>query len=94
MFNAEVFTFIAILAVVIWDVAVSRHGIQGLVEGEDGGTWGSPSRLRKEKVGISGLPTDITRRLPDAGGGEGRRWRGRQGGTSRTLVAASAGEAW
>ena len=74
-----------------------RHGIQGLVEGKDGGTGGLPSRLREEKVGISGLPTDITRRLPEAGGGEaeGRRWRGRRGGgsSSETLVAASAREA-
>ena len=28
------------------------------------------SRLREEKVGISGLPTDITLRLPEAEGGE------------------------
>ena len=73
---------------------LSRHGIQGLVEGEDGGTGGSPSRLREEKDGISSLPSDITLRLPEAGGGEGRMWRGRQGGTSGTLVAASAREAW
>ena len=39
--------------------------------GEGEGTGGSPSRLRGEKVGISGLPNDITRRLPEAGGGEG-----------------------
>ena len=52
--------------------------------------------MREEKVGISGLPTDITLRLPDAGGGEGRRWRGRRGGGSFSgmLVAASAREAW
>ena len=31
-----------------------------------------PSRLREENDGMSGLPTDITRRLPEAGGGEGR----------------------
>ena len=35
-----------------------------------------PSRLREEKVGMSGLPTDITLRLPEAVGGEGRIWRG------------------
>ena len=29
-----------------------------------------PSRLREENDGMSGLPTDITRRLPEAGGGE------------------------
>ena len=34
-----------------------------------------PSRFREEKVSISGLPTDITLRLPEAEGGEGRRWR-------------------
>ena len=68
------------------------HGIQGLIKGEiggeDGGTGGLPSRLREEKVGMSGLPTDITLRLPEAVGGEGRMWRGRQGGTSGALVAA------
>ena len=72
------------------------HGIQGLIRGEvggeivggDGGIGGLPSRLREEKVGMSGLPTDITLRLPEAVGGEGRMWRGRQGGTSGTLVAA------
>ena len=61
--------------------------------GGEGG--GAPSKL--EKVGTSSLPThDITRRLPDSGGGEGRRWRGRRGGgsSSGTLVAASAREAW
>ena len=56
------------------------HGIQGLITGEVGGEdgviGGLPSRLREEKVGISGLPTDITRRLPESGGGEGRMWRG------------------
>ena len=42
------------------------HGIQGLIRGEvggeivggDGGTGGLPSRLREEKVGMSGLPTE------------------------------------
>ena len=54
-----------------------------------------PSRLREEKVGISGLPTDITLRLPEAEDGDGRRWRERRGeGSSGTLVAASAREAW
>ena len=70
------------------------HGIQGLirgeVRGEDGGSEGLPSRLREEKVGMSGLPTDITRRLPEAGGGEGRMWRGRGGASSIALVAALA----
>ena len=52
--------------------------------------------LREEKVGVSDLSTDTTWRLPDAGGGEGRMWRGRQGGgsSSEALVAASAREAW
>ena len=73
---------------------LSKHGIQGLVGGEGGGTGVSPSREREEKVGISSLPTDITRRLPEAGGGEGRMWRRRLGESSETLVAASAREAW
>ena len=42
------------------------HGIQGLIRGEvggeivggDGGIGGLPSRLREEKVGMSGLPTE------------------------------------
>ena len=45
--------------------------------GEGGGGAGGgdedPSRLRVEKVGISALPKDITRRLPEVGGGD-RRW--------------------
>ena len=57
------------------------HGIHGLISGEiggeDGGTGGLPSRLREEKVGMSGLPTNITLCLPEAVGGEGRIWRGR-----------------
>ena len=52
--------------------------------GEGGGGAGGgdedPSRLRVEKVGISALPKDITRRLPEVGGGD-RRWQsGIQGG--------------
>ena len=43
-------------------------GGAGEAEGED-----DPSRLREEKVGISGLPRDITRRRPVDGDGE-RRW--------------------
>ena len=62
--------------------------------GGGGAGVGDPSRLREEKDGMSGLPTDLTRRLPEAGGGEGRRWRGRGGSSSGTLVAASAREAW
>ena len=38
-----------------------------------------PSRLRVEKVGISGLPKDMTLRLPEVGDGE-RRWRSGRGG--------------
>ena len=42
------------------------HGIQGLIRGEvggeiiggGGGTGGLPSRLREEKAGMSGLPTE------------------------------------
>ena len=65
-----------------------RGEVGGEIVGGDGGTGGLPSRLREEKVGMSGLPTDITLRLPEAVGGEGRMWRGRQGGTSKALVAA------
>ena len=62
---------------------MGRRGDGGAGVGED-----DPSMLREEKDGMSGLPTDITRRLPEAVGGEGRMWRGRQGGTSGALVAA------
>ena len=51
-----------------------------------------PSRLREEKDGMSGLPTDITRRLPEAGGGEGRMWRGRGGSSSGTLWLPQGGQ--
>ena len=74
------------------------HGIQGLVGGEVRGTRGSPSRSREEKVGISSLPTDITRRLPEAGGKDVEGATGRiQRNTAlhcTALVAASAREAW
>jgi len=46
--------------------------------------------LRVEKVG-SCLATVVTLRLPEAGGGEGWSWRGREG---LVVVAASAKEAW
>ena len=48
----------------------------------------------QEKVGISALSksTVITLDLPEAGGRQGRRWRGCWGGSSETLVAASARE--
>ena len=52
--------------------------------GEGGGGAGEgeedPSRLRVEKVGISPLPRDMTRRLPEVGDGERRWWSGRLGG--------------
>ena len=89
MLNANRAASVTNFTVVILDISQSsKHGIQGLVGSEDGGTGGLPSRLREEKDGMSGLPTDITRRLPEAVGGEGRMWRGRHGGTSGTLVAA------
>ena len=47
--------------------------------GGAGGGEEDPSRLRVEKVGISGLPKDMTRRLPEVGDGE-RRWRSGRGG--------------
>ena len=46
-------------------------GGAGEAEGED-----DPSRLREEKVGISGLPRDMTRRRPVDGDGERRWWSG------------------
>ena len=70
-------------------------------EGGDGGGGAGggeedPSRLRVEKVGISALPKDITRRLPEVGGGD-RRWQsGRRGGVggSRGGGSTSARAAW
>ena len=64
--------------------------------GEGGGGAGGgdedPSRLRVEKVGISALPKDITRRLPEVGGGD-RRWqsgiRGGGGGGGSTSARAA-----
>ena len=64
--------------------------------GEGGGGAGGgdedPSRLRVEKVGISALPKDITRRLPEVGGGD-RRWqsgiRGGGGGGGSTSANAT-----
>ena len=54
--------------------------------------------MREEKVGISGLPTDITRRLPDAGGGEGDReepaehwWPPQPGKPGEQLLAGCGG---
>ena len=68
--------------------------------GEGGGGAGGgdedPSRLRVEKVGISALPKDITRRLPEEEGGD-RRWQiGRRVGVggSRGGGSTSARAAW
>ena len=61
--------------------------------GVGGGGDESPSILRVEKVGTSCLTLVVTLCLPKAGGGEGWSWSG-QGGSSETLVAASAREAW
>ena len=56
------------------------NGEGGEGGGRAGGGEEDPSRLRVEKVGISALPKDITRRLPEVGGGD-RRWQsGRRGG--------------
>ena len=75
---------------------------RGRENGEEGGGAGGGeedlSRLRVEKVGISGLPKDMTRRLPEVGDGE-RRWRsgrgggveGSQGGDSTSAIAVTAG---
>ena len=41
--------------------------------GVKGGREDDPSRFREAKVGISGLPRDMTRRRPMDGDGE-RRW--------------------
>ena len=70
----------------------------GVVGGGDGEGDGedSPSRLREEKVGISGLPRDMTRRRPVDG--ERRWWSGRggRGGDEAggTFTSALAREAW
>ena len=80
VFRAEISAFEAMFTMFIRDVTVVHAWdpwVSGEIGGEDGGTGGLPSRLREEKVGMSGLPTDITLRLPEAVGGEGRIWRGR-----------------
>ena len=53
------------------DCGVGEVGGGGI--GEVGGGVGDkwPSTLRVEKVGMSGLATAVTRRLPDSGGGDG-----------------------
>ena len=63
--------------------------------GGAGGGEEDPSRLRVEKEGISGLPKDMTRRLPEVGDGE-RRCSGRRGGAggSRGGGSTSARVAW
>ena len=72
----------------------------GVVGGGDGEGDGedSPSRLREEKVGISGLPRDMTRRRPVDGDGERRWWSGRggRGGDEAggTFTSALAREAY
>ena len=48
--------------------------------GGAGGGEEEPSRLREEKLGISGLPTDMTRRRPEVWVGDRRCLRGRDGG--------------
>ena len=73
--------------------ACSGVGGGGEGDGED-----SPSRLREEKVGISGLPRDMTRRRPVDGDGERRWWSGRggRGGDEAggAFTSALAREAW
>ena len=71
-------------------------GVVGDGVGEDGGGDEEPSMLMDEKVGTSSFSTEITLRLPESAGGEGRSWRGgRRGESSRgALVAASARAAW
>ena len=64
-------------------------GGAGEAEGED-----DPSRLREEKVGISGLPRDMTRRRPLDGDGERRWWSGRGGRGGDEAGGALAREAW
>ena len=72
----------------------SGAGDGGVGDGGGGGVGGAvPSTLREEKVATFCLAVVVTLRLPEAGGGEGWSWRG-QGGSSGTLAAASAREAW
>ena len=66
----------------------------GAGDGGGGGVGGAVlSTLREEKVATFCLAMVVTLRLPEAGGGEDWSRRGR-GGSSGTLVAASAREAW
>ena len=66
-------------------------GAGGEVGGGGGDEW--PSTLRVEKVGMTGLATAVTRRLPDSGGGDGRR-RGVGLLSGALVAAASARAAW
>ena len=69
-----------------------------MVGGGVGGGEDSPSRLREEKFGNSGLPRDMTRRRPLDGDGERRWWSGRGGRGGDEAVgaftSALAREAW
>ena len=81
MFMVENNTLSTVPTVVVVSQSSQQMNGQG---GEGGGGAGGgdedPSRLRVEKVGISALPKDITRRFPEVGGGD-RRWQsGRRGG--------------
>ena len=65
----------AILSIVDWGSG-SRGGGEdggGVDDGVVGGGEVAPSRLREEKVSISGLPRGMTRRRPLDGDGD-RRW--------------------
>ena len=70
------------------DGAGREGGAGGEVGGGGGDEW--PSTLRVEKVGMTGL---VTRRLPDSGGGDGRR-RGVGPLSGALVAAASARAAW
>ena len=50
---------------------MNGEGVEGGCGAGEGGE--DPSKLMVEKLGISILPKDITRRLPEVGDGEGRR---------------------
>ena len=77
------------------DGAGREGGAGGEVGGGVGGGGGDewPSTLRVEKVGMTGLATAVTRRLPDSGGGDGRR-RGVGLLSGALVAAASARAAW
>ena len=81
MFMVENNTLSTVPTVVVVSQSSQQMNGQG---GEGGGGAGGgdedPSRLRVEKVGISALPKDIIRRLPEVGGGDWRWQSGRRGG--------------